>query len=797
MVEYLKKILSYLLSFTKYILPILLLLVMWIFFKDDFLPKQKTYGHIWVDSPEIYTRERLVNDRFLQDSWLQNFLKNEKYKEKMSLSKQDLNTQMGNKTNEKSNTDNKDLLEELSKINASSEGRLIDQLDYRDRIRNLIIENQLDDRHDLNGNSLYRLKFDTTILPGNRTSAHAWIEIKLKSFYTLDSKECNFSKKDLKKWRKIYKKWLTNLQSRLNRTHTELIDSYANNEFKDSDYKDFISFIEIMNDIKVKNISSIKKECNLTRPSNDSQYSIDHTKYKDCFNSIAIYYQDKYQDKKKSAKQLASNISISGQYGNENVNFLKQSDYKDQKKQSESNISISGQYGNEPEETKFNIIERNLNVFMHINTLKLVFGIKMTAEDMKKMVTPRTTLDLPQLENLSKISIFSPKLSNRNQNIYKVTEKFDTFTAHENNYTKEERFTPIPSDINKTFENNSSLYMEKEEARLLSSISDELTASDLKIPIKPFVKLEKTLNKNYSIGIESGLMRFIMNALQHTKTYTYAITPKMRANNQIFSSNRTQSFDIYSSLLNTLLSHERRSNMQTLNREGTTVGYGKAGDEDDEAVFGWVIGPQLELALAESSMMVHTPQQLSLSALLAVPSWWDKGILEVTTKWLDEEGTAQKDKKTIEYEIDFPLDFKQLETKILDQIHLGPELYDAAQEPISLIACQPGTILIRGKRLWRSTMVTLGTQSADQILVLPNMKGIIAKFNNIVNPINIAEEKKWKDSNDTAVNIKRRVRVWTSQGTISLPQLAEIGVYQECHQHRIKDINNTVKGNHE
>ena len=33
-----------------------------------------SYGKIFVDSPEIYTRERLVNDRFRQDAWLRGVL---------------------------------------------------------------------------------------------------------------------------------------------------------------------------------------------------------------------------------------------------------------------------------------------------------------------------------------------------------------------------------------------------------------------------------------------------------------------------------------------------------------------------------------------------------------------------------------------------------------------------------------------------------------------------------------------------------------------------------------------------
>jgi len=36
----------------------------------------KSFGTILVDSPEIYTRERLVNDRFREDAWLKSTLEN-------------------------------------------------------------------------------------------------------------------------------------------------------------------------------------------------------------------------------------------------------------------------------------------------------------------------------------------------------------------------------------------------------------------------------------------------------------------------------------------------------------------------------------------------------------------------------------------------------------------------------------------------------------------------------------------------------------------------------------------------
>ena len=43
------------------------------------------------------------------------------------------------------------------------------QSNARDAIRQMILENALDDRHDLTGNTVFGLKFDTSVLPGSRT----------------------------------------------------------------------------------------------------------------------------------------------------------------------------------------------------------------------------------------------------------------------------------------------------------------------------------------------------------------------------------------------------------------------------------------------------------------------------------------------------------------------------------------------------------------------------------------------------------------------------------------------------
>ena len=69
---------------------------------------------------------------------------------------------------------------EATKAKSSPIDQFRDKLAYREEIRNEKLQNALDDSHDLHNNTLYRLNFDTTIIPANDTSAWAMINVKIE-----------------------------------------------------------------------------------------------------------------------------------------------------------------------------------------------------------------------------------------------------------------------------------------------------------------------------------------------------------------------------------------------------------------------------------------------------------------------------------------------------------------------------------------------------------------------------------------------------------------------------------------
>ena len=80
--------------------------------------------------------------------------------------------------------------------------------------------------------------------------------------------------------------------------------------------------------------------------------------------------------------------------------------------------------------------------------------------------------------------------------------------------------------------------------------------------------------------------------------------------------------------------------------------------------------------------------------------------------------------------------------------------------------CQPFSVTLIGRRLWRST-VRLGGERATKIIVMPNMNGIVASFDKVPRPGNLPNDR------DEGQYFAPLV-VWTSQGIVQLPQLIAI-----------------------
>jgi len=155
------------------------------------VPPQRS---IFVDSPEVYSRERLINERLSEETWLNKELDAAGDATNLSgrlFRQQDEGSmQLTAPGTPAPAPSDPSAPASASATSSSAEGgqtatgASFDQefklrSSYRSLVRQRLIENKLDDRHDLEGNSLYILKFDTTVMNIPATGDRAVVKIRI------------------------------------------------------------------------------------------------------------------------------------------------------------------------------------------------------------------------------------------------------------------------------------------------------------------------------------------------------------------------------------------------------------------------------------------------------------------------------------------------------------------------------------------------------------------------------------------------------------------------------------------
>jgi hypothetical protein len=149
-------------------------------------------GLILIDTPQLYTRERLVNDRFREAAWLEQrlaetdtLIAQDRFRQpdfvlsairelKLQGSKIEAAAQDGRSGPAPIPAPN------LQDLQPSPQDEFEDVVRYREAIRESLMAMQLDDRHDIAGNTIYRLNFRATIIPEPGARKVAVITVTLR-----------------------------------------------------------------------------------------------------------------------------------------------------------------------------------------------------------------------------------------------------------------------------------------------------------------------------------------------------------------------------------------------------------------------------------------------------------------------------------------------------------------------------------------------------------------------------------------------------------------------------------------
>lgn len=165
---------------------------------------------------------------------------------------------------------------------------------------------------------------------------------------------------------------------------------------------------------------------------------------------------------------------------------------------------------------------------------------------------------------------------------------------------------------------------------------------------------------------------------------------------------------------------------------------------------GWLIGPKFEAKkrFSDDPVFSHTAIQNGLNAVISVPAWWRKIQVKVQPSWRGGKDLAVRQPlgSPPPATISLPGDIFAITNLLIG----APKPRVSENVPFTLVKGQPAQLLIQGENLWRGSVVTVGSQSTSDIEVLAAMDGIIAKFGPITEPLG-------KDI---------PVRVWTSAGMV-------------------------------
>lgn len=762
-------------------------------------------GQIIVNSPTVYTRQRLVNDRLSQTSWLQEQLKvadghddasNFRIVEQVRHQLEERNLRAAVSSSNQPNTNSEPKQPDRSDPAKQTLGGAPDRApstnntsitpttaelfraknNFRNLVRTEMMQTQLDDRHDIRGNTVYRFSFDASILAGSRTDALAAIEVRL-SHSPRNDKETALYRED---YIQVYSDWVRYMQSFLANSSSsisQLLLAGTSEPRLRLLYSQFLisRICEFMNDI-----TTLEEQT--------------HTR---CDSTRLLHETDEAAIEAGSQRIAAENLI---------KRFV---------------AHLTNRFDASARDDLFESIRRQIKNF----PMDRLDAIYFVARDLCRDPShSRDGLSLWQLNFMPSTYGYNPQTSQP----ISCPRPFDRHAAAvllydqildlhsrsgnagvRNALASPDAATELASAVLKRHCGDSPICtflpnLESERIRCFAVdfLRANLNAFDRPLAekwerIRHFMKLELVGRELKDCHLSVSALHFntgVLDELQYhldkaTEVFSYGVSPKNLSQHistasdvrdafqmlaRLTTSSQSQSYDGFAETM-----RKRSEQIEGILAHPIIVGFGSArqslenisnkfGNSSSvvrQTAFGWAISPQFRTDRAPQ----QSDGQYDLAAVISIPSWWRSVSLEIETCWVSRyeliSSTHASDK------IDLCKNrTRRTDTAIVRLPGMIQELsrklgFETIQEPYLngdqglqiLETGKPGSLLLSGGRLWRSTEVTLGAQRADTIIVLPNMEGIIARFKCV--------EPQWNSpAANPPLTFPVTVRVWTSEG---------------------------------
>lgn len=705
---------------------ILFLLHLFDFIAIPFWPFTTT-GTIYVDSPEVYTRERLVNDRYDQDYWLHGRLEKLDKPEELHLivgeEFQSAAVGAGEDVGKRGKDDSQN---ESDPARAKAPRHLSFEQEFgvasgiRDMIRQRILENMLDDRHDLTGNSVYGLKFDTTVIPGTNTHRYAFVHVCLpienvfsdegskakglgECIDRWDGSRIDAQKKNriddkkederqtLRRQTRYYNDWLTDIAKRLNRAEDSVYES-MNDKCPPSEYR-YPRFTDTFYDARYfyDKLTSKTLEIVLGIPEERFWYLNPPHSIKTVFEIDA------------DSGNLEAPVKLPEPW--------------------DRFFQIQRKKLTLPDETlKISEARREQScgyrVWFEVDALHENFVVVRSAPS---HAVPIGLFEAGALEDEHLVP-----LATTDSRKWKITVRLSEYLSTALGEEGQDSLIPLGETEDKIWDIYVSDWEYGWRSAMFEKVRPKYQLTSRFIERQLEVKKEKCrlgieaaerceTNRRVDLDVvHSGFFNFL-DSMSKRDAYSYAVFPKNDVVG-IFVETAAQLSAVAPAT--GFLDLARR--LTETRTAPVLVGFGDGRRGDRFIEFGWIISPRGGM----------DPMQKNQLALVSVPAWKKILNLHVSVGWINRHGVPEID-ESFDLNISVPPTLDAFDSIFREdaQVTLGPSIRDNEMDrDIYVRAGKETKILIPGSRLWRSASVTLGAQMAKRIRVLPNMEGIIAEF---------------------------------------------------------------------
>ncbi|MCF3639880.1 hypothetical protein LXM94_07850 [Rhizobium sp. TRM95111] len=749
---------------------------------DDYT-QFRTSGSIYVDSPEVYTRERLVNDRYEQAAWLQEQLKEvdrgeylassltegERRSFDLAVGAADGKVVAGADGKTAGAADGKAVVATTEKAatpdNKSRLGRMPFDQEHeikaatRDRIRQSIIENMLDDRHDLIGNTLVALKFDTTVIPNRSVERRAFIDISLdteniafqyddvlKSFpdradpLFVACEQANEDRRlrwelvvyfcgkyhdallktdgNLGKIHKLFVNWLNNIENRL-ASGSGAGTCAATSSYRALDVLASRINQDLIRQVVLDRLGTTAVEIVETAAVDAAGNGVSHYRlalerpWSDIVEISALC---------KGGRMTYSVRSLSETF------IVIDNDIR--------NVTACGEAVKPKECGYAGIYEA------YMSDLEARFMQRHDGGDPSGTADPKPAPDDPApldaVFSLISDGIIIAKIDSQSGShlILKKSE-FVSGDPLTRNYLEQIRYS---------IGNDDWIRITELAGHITSQVQDDWQARKYTF-IRYRAEGCQHLKHCLMYGFPSGFFNFI-SRVSRMDSFAYSLMPTNRSSATFATRSLAErmSFGMSGATLSggKATAEEARDFLrESYASEIDVIGYGNGEVNPNRINFGWVMNVSAQAGGRQHSQM----------ALLSIPAWLDELKLKVRKGWLNHDGSERETAEEREMIIPLPFDYEVLDSYVADDFRYRKPRIVGKPLKQTISATRGGSVVIPGDRLWRSTVVLLQGRKAKSIVVMPDMRGLIAEFDGPFPPGRLS------------------LVVWTSEGMVPIDDM--------------------------